>query len=102
MPDCKIRPIIIQVPVITLNSFFEENNIDFVDIVSVDVEGWEPEVIDGFDEKKYNVRFFVLEMNGYKSEHDQLVDKMKSKGYQLICSNHINWIFEKLNKKEGE
>ena len=102
MPDCKIKPKIVQIPVITLNSFLEENNINYVDIISVDVEGWEPEVVDGFDEKKYNVRFFVLEMNGYLSEINQLVEKMKRKGYHLVCSNHINWIFEKLNKKEGE
>lgn len=96
MSDCKIKPKVIQTPVITLSSFFEENNIDYVDIISVDVEGWEPEVIDGFDEKKYNVRFFVLEMNGYKSEIDELTEKMKRKGYKLLCSNHINWVFEKV------
>jgi len=34
-------------------------------------------------------------MNGYKSEIDELTEKMKRKGYKLVCSNYINWIFEK-------
>jgi hypothetical protein len=76
--------------------FFVCNNIKHIDIVSIDVEGWEPEVVKGFDEKKYSVDYFVLEMNGPFTEHLIYVAMMKFKGYKLVHSYYTNWIFEKI------
>jgi FkbM family methyltransferase len=96
IPGCKLEPKIVKVPVITLNDFFVCNNIKHIDIVSIDVEGWEPEVVKGFDEKKYSVDYFVLEVNGPFTEHLIYVAMMKFKGYKLVHSYYTNWIFEKI------
>jgi FkbM family methyltransferase len=93
---CMLQPKTIKVPVITLNDFFVCHDIKHVDIISVDVEGWEVEVVNGFDEKKYSADYFVLEMNGPPSQHSSTVDMMKLKGYRLVCTEYINWIFEKI------
>jgi FkbM family methyltransferase len=96
LPGCMLQPKTIKVPVITLNDFFVCHDIKHVDIISVDVEGWEVEVVNGFDEKKYSADYFVLEMNGPPSQHSSTVDMMKLKGYRLVCTEYINWIFEKI------
>ena len=95
VPGCKFQPRTVKVPVITLNDFFVCHDIKHIDIVSVDVEGWEVEVVKGFDEKKYSVKYFVLEMNGLPSEYIIIVAMMKLKGYKLVWADYINWVFEK-------
>ena len=90
LDGCMLQPKTIKVPVITLNDFFVCHDIKHVDIISVDVEGWEVEVVNGFDEKKYSADYFVLEMNGPPSQHSSTVDMMKLKGYRLVCTEYIN------------
>jgi FkbM family methyltransferase len=83
----------ITVDMITLNTFFKENNLKEVDLLSVDVEGWELEVMEGFDTNLYSAKFIVLE-NFYHL--DTYNATMAKKGYQLINKISFNYIYKKL------
>jgi len=51
------------VPARTLNSILEELEIDKIDLLSLDVEGYEAEALKGFDLKKYKPKLIVIEIN---------------------------------------
>lgn len=85
----------IKVDVITLNTFFENNNLKEVDIISVDTEGWELEVMEGFDTSKYYSKFVVLENLKYSPKYNK---SMREKGYKLLTNIGINYIYEFVEK----
>lgn len=72
----------ISVPQKTLNSVLENELSDVreIDIVSIDVEGWELNVLKGFDLEKYKPKVMVVE-NIFKNE--ELSGYILSKGYIL-------------------
>ena len=55
--DCDI----LKVKTITLNTFFKQQNLNYVDIISVDTEGWEIEVMQGFNHLLYSAKVIILE-----------------------------------------
>jgi FkbM family methyltransferase len=64
-------------PMLTLNYVLELLGITSVDYVSIDVEGWEREVLYGFDILKYHPRLVIVEDNfSYKELYDYF-DKAK-------------------------
>ena len=79
----------ITVEKIRLNTLLEKINVDKIDLLSVDVEGWELEVLRGFDIAKYRPKVVMLE-NNIKSD---LYEKyMNQHGYSknaVIGGNEI-------------
>jgi len=53
----------IIVPTRTLNSILEELEITDIDLFSLDVEGYEAEVLKGFDIMRYKPNFIIVEVN---------------------------------------
>jgi FkbM family methyltransferase len=86
---------IIKVKAVTLNTILSELNINKIDILHVDVEGWEKEVIEGIDFDKINVRFVVLEDYRAAGVYNEY---MKSRGYKYLTNLHINFIYTKEKK----
>ena len=82
----------IKVDVITLNTFFKQIDIKYIDIMSVDVEGWEIEVLEGLDTSQFEIRFIVLE-NFYDKEEYRTI--MREKGYEMIFKISFNEIYQK-------
>jgi FkbM family methyltransferase len=53
----------ISVPATTLTNLFEKLKIDNLDVLSIDVEGFELEVLKGLDLKKVDINLFIIEAN---------------------------------------
>ncbi len=70
-----------------LESYISEQSIDFM---SIDVEGYEEEVIAGGDWHKFRPKLLLMEINQRGKE---LIDSMQQKDYRLIYSNGTNGIF---------
>jgi hypothetical protein len=65
-----------------LDSILEKQKISQIDFVSIDVEGHEEEVLNGFDLKRYQPRFILIEDNSGRT--DLRISKFLSKnGYKL-------------------
>jgi FkbM family methyltransferase len=83
----------INVEIIKLNDLLEKLNIKKVDYVSIDVEGWEIEVMQGFDVSKYKPKVIVLENFLYADEYTTY---MESVGYTLHQNIKYNYIYTKI------
>lgn len=69
-------------------------------LVSLDVEGWNEEIIRSFDFTKYKPEIFCIETTHFDPESkivriDGIFDVMKENGYKVFSDNQINTIFVK-------
>lgn len=86
---------VIEVPVITMDTFIEENNLDykFLDIVKVDIEGFTFQLLEGFTKHLNNVKLFHLETEK-KSTHrkhvgsEDIINYMRSKNFILVGTQY--------------
>ena len=79
----------INVPVYTLDEHLKDNNIMYVDLMKIDVEGFEPNVIEGAREaiESKKIRSILLEFNKYwlecnGSTVDSLYQKLLALGFK--------------------
>ena len=82
----------VQVRVRTLKSILEELKISKIDILSVDVEGWELEVLEGLDLAQNRPRVIILENYLHQVEYGNY---MRKYGYKEIHSISHNQIYLK-------
>ena len=88
----KYNVIEIPIRIRKLDSLLEELDIKNVDFISIDTEGWEIEVLMGFNIKKYSPRIILLENFLYL---DSYVEYMIENGYKLNQKIDYNYIFQK-------
>lgn len=82
----------IDVEVIKLNTLLEKLMIQKIDFLSVDTEGWEIEVMGGFDSNHYSPKVILLENYTHKPSYEEYMDKI---GYILHKKINYNYIFRK-------
>ncbi|MBN2585364.1 FkbM family methyltransferase [Patescibacteria group bacterium] len=81
----------VKVPLLSLNSILNQYQAPCpIDIISIDVEGTERDVLDGFDIDKYAPRVVVVEVSIKREAIDEYMAKHN---YILACSNPSNAIF---------
>ena len=86
----------IEVQTRTLNSILEEENVESIDLLSIDVEGAELEVLLGVDLNKYKPKLILLEdKHLYLDKHRYL----KNKGYKLVKRTRQNCWYVPNNAK---
>ncbi len=80
----------------TLQTIINETTFKNIDFLSLDVEGYEMEVLCGIDFNKQKIDFILIEV--YEKDKNNIFDFMKNKNYTLIgnISNftketHPNW-----------
>ena len=83
----------ISVAVRKLDQILAEHcpDIQSIDILSIDVEGYELEVLNGFDIKKYSPKVIVLENLFHDNEY---MSYMQSAGYKLVKKIAYNYIYD--------
>ena len=76
---------------ITLTDLLEQHSIENVDIMSLDVEGYEFEVLEGYDEKSKIINYLIVE-----TDIDEFKIFAKRKGWKLIdhWSGGNNYLFK--------
>jgi len=80
----------VEVPCCTLDSLLQKHNIKNVDLFVLDVEGYEKEVIEGFDITKYSPSFVVIEVFGTSKHKDHIFKYFNKAGYsnEGLISHH--------------
>lgn len=81
------RDRIIQVPVRTLDSILEEAEVKRIDFLSIDVEGFEIEVLKGFDPRRYRPRLILIEDDVTSHAKHRA---MRELGYRLVRRTALN------------
>jgi FkbM family methyltransferase len=82
----------IKVKTIKLNTLFEKLDLKNIDILSIDTEGWELEVMKGFDTKKYNCKIIVVENFLNNPNYEKYFNDI---GYSLNKQIEYNQIYIK-------
>lgn len=89
-----------RVEITTLDNFCKERNIDFIDCLKIDVEGFELEVLDGTMELIQNnrIKFIILEISKFlftkfKKNTNEIFHILSSNNYTIYNLKH-----EKLNR----
>ena len=80
----------IRVKVRTLDSVLQEAGNPTIDILSVDTEGWELEVMRGFDLARHRPAFVILENFAYDPAYTEY---MEERGYKARIQLAYNYIF---------
>lgn len=81
---------VIEVETIKLDTLLEKIDVEKVDVLSIDTEGWELDVMDGFNVSKYNPKVIVLENFEQNSKYEKY---MKKKGYKKEIDLGHNQIY---------
>jgi len=96
--NAKVKKII-DVDTVTLNQLLFKNNIKKIDFLSVDVEGHEINVLNGFNIKKYSPQLVVIEyldlkMKKFEFYNNSIKNILDSDIYKYFIKNNyslINW-----------
>lgn len=89
---------IYAVPSRTLNSILQELKIESIDLFSLDVEGYELEVLKGFDINKYKPKYVIIEV--YDKIKDDIFKLMTANNY-IILDNLTGFNHEEFASWDG-
>lgn len=68
----------------TLTSILDEYSVNKIDFFSLDVEGYELNVLNGLDFGYYKPTYILIEV--YNKDYHVIMDKMNDSGYELMCN----------------
>lgn len=83
----------IKVDTVRLDTFLLEKKIEKIDILSIDVEGWELEVMKGFDPAAVECKIIILENFKHNPEYTAYMENV---GYKLVANRMWDYIYKKL------
>jgi len=75
---------LIEVPATTLNKLLIKHDIKKIDFISLDVEGYEISVLNGFDIKKYKPNYIMIETTTFDNRRKVIFDYMDKMEYSII------------------
>jgi FkbM family methyltransferase len=81
---------LIEVPCFTLNYLCEKHGIKEMDLCSIDVEGYEKNILKSIDFSILKIKNFVIEI--YKWDEDEILNFLEQNGYQGKCLSNFNKI----------
>ncbi|MBL8874363.1 MAG: FkbM family methyltransferase [Phycisphaerae bacterium] len=87
----------ITVPLVTLDTLLESHT-GPIDFVSLDLEGGEPEALQGFSLARFRPRVMLIEDNGL-GQRSPLVQFMSTQPYTLAGWNEINALYIRSDEK---
>ena len=84
-----------QIPMITIDSL----KIDDIDLLKIDVEGYEMEVLKGAQKSLKNVKYIMIELNNntkkYGSNNKEIEEYLQKKGFQTLFSHWPDKVFKR-------
>lgn len=93
----------IKVDTVCINDLLSRVTIDgYIDLLNIDVEGFDKEILFSIDFEKYSPYIICVEAVDFEtgensSDTYEIISFMKGKGYILFCNTNVNLIF--LNKE---
>lgn len=90
---------VIKIPLKNINNIISENFKNGVpNFISLDVEGWNEEIVRSFDFSKFRPEIFCIETayfepTGQIKRIEGIFEVMKQNGYHIFADNQINTIF---------
>jgi FkbM family methyltransferase len=99
----------LKVPCFRLDTLFKTHNLNNIFLISIDVEGYELEVLKGIDFENVTIDCFLIENNTHEPYGSEPIRNfLKSKGYifysRIYCADDVflsKMFFEKLNDSKN-
>jgi FkbM family methyltransferase len=91
LQSCATNTVTHTLPVTTLSSLLDTNNLRHVDYCSIDTECSEFSILAGLDFDRFSISVFTIE-NNYHDE--RIPDLMGSKGYDLVTKLTQDFVFK--------
>lgn len=89
----------IQVTTITLNKLLDDHNIKRLDFMSMDIEGAEPDALEGFDIERFKPELICIETGTDPDIDKRIADYFSEHNYERIDEylpyDPINWYFRR-------
>lgn len=82
----------IEVEVLKLDTILKNINVETIDYLSIDVEGHEIEVMQGFSHDVYKPKIILLENYSYNQIYNNYMSNI---GYELVDTLAYNYIFKR-------
>jgi len=87
-----------KIPVRNINSIISENFSAPIDLVSIDVEGWNENIVASFDFSRHRPFCFCIETITFSETNDEekltgILDVFERNDYRVYADTHINTIF---------
>lgn len=79
----------IDVEITLLDNILQTAGVEKVDVLSIDTEGWELDVMRGFNHEKYSPKVIVLENINHDQSYDEYMKKCGYEKYTELKHNHI-------------
>jgi FkbM family methyltransferase len=73
---------LISVPALTLENIFDKNNVKKIDFLSLDVEGYELNILKGINLNKYRPKYMLIEI--YKNQYEGIINYLKELNYNML------------------
>jgi FkbM family methyltransferase len=89
------RPII-KVPARTLQSLIDDYHISTIDYLSLDVEGFEYQAMDGLDFGKNSPKIIQVETSTYEYRVNKMIKYLEAKGYECLGTPSPNAINDRI------
>ncbi len=93
---------VVKMPLLAVNRVIAEYFTECPDFVSIDVEGWDLQILKTLDFELYNPAVFCVETLAYRDDGstyrlDEVTDFFASKGYFAFAETYANTIFVNRN-----
>lgn len=75
---------------------FQKNNIKHIDFFSLDIEGYELNILNTIDFDKINIDFFTIEWSNNEKIKNDLIKFMTSKNYKIHRVNQWDIEFKRI------
>jgi FkbM family methyltransferase len=85
-----------HIPTITIEDIIKENNITYIDILKIDIEGSEYEIMPSISDETYNIiNQITIEFHDFintelKKETEKIIDKLEKMGFSRISKPIIH------------
>lgn len=93
-----IKNTVIKVKTININELLEKNDMNFIDYLSLDIEGYELELLKSFDFNKYHINFMTVEHGNVVRYQNEIKNFLLNKGFRLHRNN--KWDDEYINVRQ--
>lgn len=84
-----IKNNLVEVPAITLTKLLQRHNITHIDFISLDVEGYEISVLNGFDFKHYSPTYFLIETTSFDNRKEVIINYMQNQDYIVLMDDEL-------------
>jgi FkbM family methyltransferase len=92
IPDIERRLITTQVPTLTFDTLCKRNNVDHVDLLQIDTEGYDYELLKLIDLKRYRPRLLIYEHKHLSAtDRAACLEYLASHGYDTMSEMMDTW-----------